>query len=104
MHLSESSWVSLKTIVPTFITVLLAALWINSQSSDTRETVLEIKSDQRVNTVMQQNMAQDITDLTTEMKTMRDMLTNNRWTKSDMSQWVERLRTHNPTLNVPTLE
>jgi len=101
-YISESSWVSIKTILPTFIMVLGAAMWINSGRAETQLLIQEVKSDLRVQLVQNQSLSEDVSELKSEVQFLREATTENRWSYEDMLRWTQRLSVSNPSISVPT--
>lgn len=95
--LSDGTKIPLKTAFPVIATVIAATMWITNAISG-------IATDQRVSNVNQDHLRESVGELKLDMQEMRILVRDNRWTKSEMEQWVRRFAKENPGVNVPSVE
>lgn len=107
-HMSESSWISVKTVLPIIAAIVGAAVWIVTTTNGAREEfkdgLNELRTEQRVMQTKHDTLSEALGEIKDDLVGMRADMSNNRWTHADMIRWASRLRVANPSMSVPEVD
>lgn len=92
--LDDSTKIPLRAAIPVIFTVVAATVWISSR-------LAAIHSSQDISAARSEYLKESVEELKDDFEELKQSVKEDRWSHTDMEQWIQRARQMNPSLVLP---